>query len=530
MNLVPPKEIGEKCSSSYCVNHNKKCGMFTEDQRKEIMKHFYRLGNLQLQREFICRHVIIKESKVKKTNSRRQQTYLYCVTLNGILTPVCKKLFLNTLAISEKMMRTSLSKLALTGSVEKEKRGGRKECLKSRDDQICSDIRAHILRFPKVESHYCRQKTSREYLNAELTLVKMYDMYKQEAIEKGINTIASITTYRKIFNSLNLSFHTPKKDQCTLCVIVHQSANGIIDDSLRREYELHTANKKKAREKKQNQKEMALSDPKRVCAVFDLQQVIHLPITKENAIFYKQRLSVYNFTVYNIATRDCYCYTWHEGQSKRGSSEISTCLFMFLEIYDQEGVKAVDLFSDGCYGQNKNSVTPSMLLYFLSRSKNIEVITHYFFEKCHGQSEGDSAHSAISSAVAKAGDIFIPSQLIPVFRLARRNHPYIVKEMLYNDFLDFKTLSQDLRILSVRKDVQGEEFEWSAVMEVRVKKNNLETIFIKTSHLEDSYRQIVLPRKVNAATIKLKPLNISEQEIPQKNMNLWCHFAREKLP
>lgn len=33
------------------------------------------------------------------------------------------------------------------------------------------------------------------------------------------------------------------------------------------------------------------------CATFDLQQVISLPISNENAVFYKRRLSAYNFTI-----------------------------------------------------------------------------------------------------------------------------------------------------------------------------------------------------------------------------------------
>ena len=532
MNLVPPKQVGERCNSKYCTLHNKKCGNFTENQRESIMKDFYSLGKLELQREFICRHVVKEESKVKKGGSRRQLTYRYFLTINGILLPVCKNFFLKTLAISEKMMRTSLSKLSLHGTVEKEKRGGRRRCLQERDEAINSDMTAHILRFPKVESHYCREKSSRQYLHSELNLVKMYEMYKQEITEqkKENNIIGSLATYRRIFDSMNLSFHNPKKDLCTLCARVHETADSLIDEILNKEYESHIANKNKVREIKRNLKEMAIKNSKRLCAVFDLQQVIHLPISKESALFYKQRLSVYNFTVYNIANRDCHCYTWHEGQSKRGSSEISTCLYKFLEIYDKDGVKTVDFFSDGCYGQNKNSVTPSMYLYFLSKSKNIEAITHYFFEKNHGQSEGDSAHSAISTSVKKVGDVFIPSQLVPVFRLARKKHPYIVNEMQYKDFWDFKMLSQDLRVLSIKKDDQGGAFKWSEVSQIKVEKQNLEAILFKTNHNQDSFRRISLQRNANASNINLKPLNISELKIPEKKYDSLISLCEGKNP
>nr|CAI5833120.1 unnamed protein product [Callosobruchus analis] len=247
MNLVPPKQIGERCNTTYCVKHNKKCSIVTDDKRKEILEGFYALGKLELQREFICRHVAVKDCKHKKNDSRRNQTLSYNLTLNGMLTPVCKRLFLSTIAISEKLVRTSLLKCLPTGCIEKEKRGGRRESLKLRDDQIKSDMRSHILRFPKVESHYCRNKSSREYLSSELNVVKMYEMYKQEAIEnaKEMNMIGSLCLYRKIFDSMNLSFHHPKKDQCTLCMQVHQTAENDIAENVKREFELHSANKNK---------------------------------------------------------------------------------------------------------------------------------------------------------------------------------------------------------------------------------------------------------------------------------------------
>nr|CAH7761219.1 unnamed protein product [Callosobruchus chinensis] len=89
---------------------------------------------------------------------------------------------------------------------------------------------------------------------------------------------------------------------------------------------------------------------------------------------------------------------------------------------------------------NKNSIIATMLLWSLHKLSCIEKISLKYFETNHGQSEGDSAHSAISSAISRAGDLFIPSQLQPVIKLARRKQPYKVISMKYNDFIDFKTL------------------------------------------------------------------------------------------
>ena len=91
-----------------------------------------------------------------------------------------------------------------------------------------------------------------------------------------------------------------------------------------------------------------------------------------------------------------------------------------------------------------------MMLYTVINSTNLEEISQRFFGTNHGQSEGDSAHSAIGHALNNSGDLFFPSQISPVVSLARPKKPYIVNRMQYDDFLDFKTLSKELRILEAR--------------------------------------------------------------------------------
>nr|CAH7727988.1 unnamed protein product [Callosobruchus chinensis] len=112
--------------------------------------------------------------------------YYFLPTENGEIK-VCLKMFLNTLNISEKTVRTALAKKQVTGIVEKEKRGGRYQILKNEDDEI-NAIKAHIQRFPRMESHYCRKSSSREYLHPDLNLTKMFDMFVEEYSSCNITT------------------------------------------------------------------------------------------------------------------------------------------------------------------------------------------------------------------------------------------------------------------------------------------------------------------------------------------------------
>ena len=100
--------------------------------------------------------------------------------------------------------------------------------------------------------------------------------------------------------------------------------------------------KNKVRQLKEDCKNEAIRDQSILCATFDLQQVIYLPISKDSQIFYKRRLSNFNFTFYNIATKECDCFVWNEGQGKRGSSEMSTGVAEVLKFYDDKGVKKLN--------------------------------------------------------------------------------------------------------------------------------------------------------------------------------------------
>ena len=427
--------------------------------------------------------------------------------------------FLNTLGISEQTTRTALRKITSTGTLTKDNRGGRQsKTVVARDQMIRQKIEGHIDRFPRAESHFCRESTTREYLHPDLTKRKMYNLFIKEWNPRP--NPPSFALYKKKFKEKNLSIHRPKKDQCSLCM-TYLKGDETLKENLRERYEIHVGEKQKVRELKDQCKKEALQNEAVLCASFDLQQVIYLPISKEGALFYKRRLAVYNLTFYNIGDKNCHCFTWDEATSKRGSSEISTGVFEALRFYDEKGVRKAYLFSDGCTGQNKNSIMPAMMLYTVSKSINLHEISLRFFESYHGQNEGDSAHSAINHAVSSAGDLFQPSQLTTVFSLARPKQPYIIHQLQFDDFWDFKTLSKDLRILEARRSSGSEgTFNWNRVMELQVSKQHLDKVFYKTSHSELEFKSLSLKRlKKSINEYDLPKLNAEANKISKEKYN-----------
>lgn len=530
MNVMPPKMLGPRCKGETCSNRGKKCTLFNDEQRSNIMKDFYSMGSLQLQREYLTRYIKTEDTKQKTTNKdipTRTKSNYYFLPLNGEELPVCKSFFINTLATSDKTIRTTLQKKGSTGTIEKERRGGRYAKQVEQDLALIDGITDHINKFSRVESHYCRKTSTREYLHENLNLMKMYVMYQADTTGNPMK--GGYTLYRKVFKSMNLSFHRPKKDQCSLCMS-YKNGDEECKQKLKSEYESHITRKEKVRQMKEESKKKAQETNSKVgCAVFDLQQVFSLPITKESAVFYKRRLSVYNFTVYDIASSDCDCYLWHEAISKRGSSEIATCVYSSIKKFEMQNKTVIHLYCDGCAGQNKNSILPTMMLHCINNSSTLEEIRLTFFEPYHGQSEGDSAHSAIGTAVKGAGDIFIPSQLVSIIRLARRKHPYNVKEMTSDDFLAFKELSIKLRVLSIREcDDSEDTVDWTKMAELRVVKSKPDTIQFKSDLNSETYNSISLKRQnrsENPLAREVPKLNKGANKLPKLKYRDLCSLC-----
>lgn len=490
-NVLKPR-----CNGVTCSKLGKECSKLSEEERKEILHAYYETSDIQLQREYIVRMVKVEDVKVKTVkdhSSRRSKSLYYYLPQNRDIISVCKTMFLNTLNISDKTVRTALDKKQLTGTIEKDRRGGRPKSL-AEEDKIKRDaILQHINRFPRMESHYCRKDSKRDYLHPDLNKQMMYEMFLKECESENIST--SYTTYCTVLKSQNISLHNRKKDLCKICEN-YRKGDATKKEELEELFQKHQQEKEAVRKIKD--KEKSDSDQGKTVAVFDLQPVIYLPQTNDNQLYYKRRLANFNLTIYELKSRQCHCFTWHEGQGKRGACEIATCLRLYLEEFNTKGVKEVTLFADGCPGQNKNSIIAAMLLHTVHQLENIDQISILYFEAYHGQNEGDSAHSAIKTAIDNAGDLYVPAQLIPVFHLARRKNPYTVHTLQSRDFLDYKKMSKDLRILSIRRDDQGNSVDWTKMQQIMVKKTDTDKIFFKTSHLEETFKSLTLKIRCQA--------------------------------
>lgn len=95
------------------------------------------------------------------------------------------------------------------------------------------------------------------------------------------------------------------------------------------------------------------------------------------------------------------------------------------------------LLSDGCGGQQKNSIVVAMCLQVLLKHPKLQVIDHRFFEPGHTEMECDSIHSKIKQK-SKNVPVYVPEGWAQLIRDSRRNPaPYKVHTMSFVDFYDY---------------------------------------------------------------------------------------------
>lgn len=188
-----------------------------ENIRLEIFYLFYDENMVyERKRDFICRHIEVQPVSKRYSISYKRNSRTYYLPEHGSLQRVCKKLFIQTLDISDEMIRCTLSRKTHGTFEGTDKRGKHTPANKTSDETLDS-IRQHIMSFPIMDSHYKRKDTNRKFLQQDLSITKMYDLYKAKCTAEEIIPASSIT-YRRVFcNEFNFSFHKPKKDSCEYC-------------------------------------------------------------------------------------------------------------------------------------------------------------------------------------------------------------------------------------------------------------------------------------------------------------------------
>lgn len=512
------RKIGPTCKHQCRLKCSEK---ILEDARQKLFEGYWKMGSLERQREFIARSMkeIVPKYQYKKADSHRKSKHSFYFEIDSTRFRVCKIFFKNTLGITDRPIRTVINKMDSNGILEGEQRGKHGKHKKVADT-LTEAVKNHIDSIPRIESHFLRKQSTREYIDGGKNLIDLYKDYKENCIQNKLPFVKE-HTYRKIFNSdFNISFFIPKKDQCDQCT-VYKLAEGARKAELEEGYTKHIEEKEKSREEKLKDKQL-VSD-KFIVACYDLQAVMTVPNGEASTFYYKSKINCLNFTISELGRDHTECYFWDESEAQRGANEIGTCVLRFLQKKSACSNSDMDVifYSDNCCGQQKNQFIISMYIYAVTSLK-YNSITHKFLIRGHTQNEGDAVHSIIEKEIKKtlrSGPIYVPAQYVTAIRNAKkRGNPFSVNEMTYRDFVDIKNLAS----AGLKKNVDGDSVKLSDIKVIRIEKSdsNEIKIFYKTSYFHD-YKEMALQRNFNRFCDRqeLKPLYKSKIKLSERKKN-----------
>ena len=466
------------------------------------------------QRLFISTNVSQKPTvrKTKEGSSRRKNTIKYslpvCEDKDVQKISVCKTFFLKTLDINQSWVYSALEKTQQNGILEDDKRG--KHTSHKLPSSYEEDIKSHINSFPTVAPHYTRKKSTRKYLESNMTLSKMYRLYKIECNSKGTKP-CSATKYAQVFNSFNIGFHRPKKDQCSTCN-KYQNSTSEDQKTMQASYNAHLELKESARKAKNADKQKAHQDDTFVSFNFDKQAVLQSPKLYDKQIYYKRKLNTYNETAYDVRTKVGRCWIWHESEGGRGSNEIATCLFRNIKQYPN--ATHITMFSDTCGGENRNSQMSTMCMHAVQQMPNLEVLEQKYFEPGHSEMEADSMHSAIYTASKKA-QIQTPFDWDNVIRLARhKSAPYVVERLTHADFINWKEYSKEREWQNFTHNTKKERVHWLRIRQIRYTKSKTGCFEYKYSFNEDEEYMQVQTLACRRSDRNVQSLPFTEMALP----------------
>ncbi|CAG9793084.1 unnamed protein product [Diatraea saccharalis] len=229
---------------------------------------------------------------------------------------------------------------------------------------------------------------------------------------------------------MNLSLFYPKKDQCDTCCS-HKAGN--VSDT---DYQLHLIRKTEAQSQKD--KEKTETDASVEVFTMDMQSVLLCPYLKASALYYKMKLKVHNFTIYNLKSKEGFCFLWDESEGGLTADEFSSILVDFLNNnIDTAVTRQVIIYSDGCTYQNRNSILSNALLFVAAKTGL--VIFQKYLEKGHTQMECDAMHSTIERQT-KNREIYSPAGYVEACKTARINpRPYTVIQLDHTAFRKYST-------------------------------------------------------------------------------------------
>lgn len=490
------------------------------ERQKALFDEYWGLGDSGRQKCFISS--LVSEENVKRHRKRKidsgrvknKSRFYSLPCVSGEKSRVCLKFFCSVFQISFQIIDLALKHCSSSGIyVGTDGRIGRPAPNATSEDRV-RHVKKHIDSFPRMESHYCRKYSKKLYLSPELNVAELYRLYCNEYCQRETIIPVSESVYRAIFRSYEppLSTYVPKKDRCTKCKRYYEATD---KTELEEEFQNHFRRKSEAMKMKEEDMKKGVLETSQITITFDLQAVLSIPFAGDSQIYYRRKLNVYNFTIYD-SDKNGYCYLWDETNGMKGASEIGSAILSYLKQLP-DTVTHVTTYSDTAGGQNRNQYIAAAMLYAINNLENIETIDVKYMESGHSYLEADSMHATIERA-RRHRQVYTPREWCLLIEMARKKpRPYIVKMLTFNDIHDLQTLASKVMV-NTKITADGSPVRWLKIKWLRFVKEEPSIIYFKYELSDPNFMTLDTSR----ATKKSKPFCWNAIELTPK--------YRERMP
>ncbi|XP_071053409.1 uncharacterized protein [Onthophagus taurus] len=439
---------------------------------------FWKLKDYSKQNTFLRGAIKIKvpqRSRIRDgSRGFRSRTFEYYLDLKDKSTLVCKKYFLNTINLSWGRVYRCLTKHEVHAVLDSRRR----HPSSNKIDQ--TEIRSHIESFPAFTSHYTRHHNpNRKYLNSELSIKKMYELYVDKCQLQGKIPCKEKYYYNVFTTKYNLHFKILYKDTCKKCdqwnIALASEKDLSIITKIESERKMHLSQAKKIRNELKNEASQ-VSENYYACT-FDLKKALAFPKLTTSIAYYKRNLYMYNCGVHPINFGPPEMFVWNETEGGRGSQEISIVLYKHLKN-NVKNCTEITLYYDTCGGQNRNINLSVQLLKLCNEASTVaKTINVIFMISGHSYLPNDADFGVIEKNSKHSLLLYGPDDWIKIIKSSRKKTPYKVTELKFNDFLSTKDLLE--HITNRKINTNKEPVNWLKIQRLQFKRGHPFSIFYK---------------------------------------------------
>lgn len=368
------------------------------------------------ERQYFLEAYLLQEKKRFQSGSSKRQftiTYYLPTKENKSKELVCKTMFLHTLGRKTDGLVTNFfnRKHANTGHVVTTDLRAKtvNKIRTEKMEALYEKIKNHIFTFNPQVSHYkLEHAPHRKYLPSDITTNSMWLDFKEKN-----GSVASYSTYFRVFKKQNIGFDRPSQDDCPLCEEKKHHEKEIIGNITHSRddcescilYQEHKLKYIRARKAYKADKEHIWPQNVNIFTV-DMQKVLIIPKMKTKNSYFVSRLVVFNETFAPLHQHDTanICVLWHEAITGRTAADVASTFFNILQNSKRE-VMTFIFWADNCCAQNKNWILFSSLIILMQQSWSPETVTFKYFEPGHSYMRADSVHGNIGRKLKKTEEV-----------------------------------------------------------------------------------------------------------------------------